>query len=113
MDDTHLQETAARLDARIDTLTADMKAGFAHAFEQTQGGFDAMRDFTIFLDERLRGEMNERFNRVERRLDGMDERSGRVERRLDAIDERFNHVERRFDGLDDRFDRLEKMIKER
>ena len=68
MDDTNLQETAARLDAKIDALSSEMKAEFQKAFDQTQGGFDASHDFAMFLDERLRKDISERFNQVERCL---------------------------------------------
>lgn len=55
----------------------DLKAGFAKAFEQTQGGFEDHRAFTEFVVERsakiLRTEMNRRF-------DGMEERFDRLEK---------------------------------
>jgi hypothetical protein len=118
MADLNLQETAARLDTKIGALAADMKTGFENAFEQTQGGFDAWRDFAMFLDERVRKDMSERFNHVERRLDKIDERFDRADKRFDdidlrfdAIDGRFNRMDQRFDGMEDRFDRLEQLIK--
>jgi hypothetical protein len=95
MDNTNLQETAARLDAKIDALAVAMKTGFANAFEQTQGGFDDFQAFAIFM----RTETAEQFKQVHHRFDG--------------LERRFDGLERRFDGLEGRFDRLEKLIKER
>ena len=102
MDDTNLQETAARLDAKIDALAADMKAGFANAFEQTQGGFDDFQAFAIFM----RTETAEQFKQVSEQFNQVGEQFKQVHRRFDGL-------ERRFDGMEDRFDRLEKLIKER
>lgn len=77
--------TLENLDAKIEALRSDMEAGFARAFEQTQGGFEEFGRFAMFLDERLRKEMKERFTRVDRRFDGMDERFDRLEKRFDDL----------------------------
>ena len=106
MDDTNLQETAARADttiaAKIDALSIEMKAGFERAFEQTQGGFDDFQAFAIFM----RTETGEQFKQV-------DEQFKQVGEQFKQVDEQFKHVHRRFDGMEDRFDRIEKLIKER
>lgn len=109
MDDTDLQETYGRLEAKIDALSVEMKAGFARAFEQTQGGFDDFRAFATFV----RTEAAERAKQLERRIDGTNERIDRHDQRFDAIDKRFDALDRRFDRTDQRFDRLEQLIKER
>lgn len=77
--DAKIDALGARLDTKIDALAEKTEAGFANAFEQTQGGFEEFGRFAMFLDERLRKEMNERFTRVDRRFDGMDERFDRLE----------------------------------
>lgn len=79
----HINETLTQLNAKVDSLSTrvathdDLKAGFARAFEQTQGGFDDHRAYTEFVVERsakiLRTEMGRRF-------DGMDDRFDRLEK---------------------------------
>lgn len=71
--DTKIDALGTRLDKKIDD-------GFTKAFQQTQGGFEEFGRFAVFLDERLRKEMNERFARVDRRFDGMGERFDRLEK---------------------------------
>ena len=78
-----------RLEGRIDRLALEMRAGFAKAFEQTQGGFDEHRKFTEFVVHRSATTLRMHMNR------------------------RFDEVDQRFDGLESRFDRLEGLIKER
>jgi chaperonin cofactor prefoldin len=130
MNDTELQATLEKLDSKIDALADDMRAGFdradkqlesrlAETFTQTQGGFDASHDFAMFLDERLRGDMNARFDEVDsklgtidRRFDAVDARFDRLETRFDGLETRFDGLETRFDRLEMRFDGLEKLIKE-
>ena len=76
MDDTNLQETTARLDAKIDALSSEMTTRFDRAFEQTQGGFDDFQAFAIFM----RTETTEQFKQVHRRFDGMEDRFDRIEK---------------------------------
>ena len=76
MDNTNLQETAARLDAKIDALSVEMKAQFQKGFDQTQGGFDDFQAFAIFM----RTETAEQFKQVHRRFDGMEDRFDRLEK---------------------------------
>jgi hypothetical protein len=65
-----------RLDKKIDALAEETKAGFAKAFEQTQGGFDAHRGFmelTVALHVgALRTDMNQRFDKVDARFDRLE-----------------------------------------
>jgi len=98
----HIEEALTQLNGKADGLSKqmvthqDLKAGFAKAFEQTQGGFHDQRAYTEFVVERstrmLREEMNARF---------------------DQVDARFSRIDRRFDGMEERFDRLERLIKVR
>ncbi len=85
----HIDETLAQLAAKVEGVSTelksfatldDLKAGFAKAFAQTQGGFEEFGRFAMFLDERLRREMSERFTHVDRRFDGMDEQFNRLEK---------------------------------
>ncbi len=82
--------TLENLDAKIDALGTRLDKtiddGFANAFEQTQGGFEEFGRFAMFLDERLRKEMSQRFNQVDRRFDGMEERFDRLEKRFDRLE---------------------------
>ncbi len=72
--DAKIDALGNRLDAKVDALAAETKAGFDKAFRQTQGGFDDFRTYAEFLDERVRKDMNEGFNRIERRFDRLEER---------------------------------------
>lgn len=72
--DAKIDALGHRLDAKVDALSADTKAGFAKTFEQTQGGFEDFRAYAEFLDERVRKDMSEGFNRIERRFDRLEER---------------------------------------
>ena len=113
MEDVNLQEATARLDGRIDTLANEMKAGFDRAFVQTQGGFDDFRRFVLFLDERVRKDMNQGFSRVERRFEAIETRLDRMDQRFDGMDDRFDRMDDRFDRMDQRFDEVVRLIKER
>lgn len=77
--DTSVDALGTRLDNKID-------GGFAKAFEQTQGGFEEYGRFATFLDVRLRKEMTQRFNQVDRRFDGMEGRFDRLEKRFDGLE---------------------------
>jgi len=94
----------ARLEGRIDRLALEMRAGFAKAFEQTQGGFDEHRKFTEFVVERSASTLRTFTEAVV-------ERSANT-LRMD-MNRRFDEVDKRFDKLESRFDRLEGLIKER
>lgn len=52
---------------------------------------------------------NQRFNRIERRLDAgfdrIDDRFTQMESRFNHIDDRFTHIDDRFTHIDDKFDR--------
>ncbi len=106
MEGVNLREATTRLDGRLDTLATEMKAGFDRAFVQTQGGFDDFRRFVLFLDERVRKDMNQGFGRVERRFEAIDAR-------FERQDERFVGIETRLDRIDQRFDEVVRLIKER
>jgi chromosome segregation ATPase len=43
--------------------------------------------------------VDQRFDRVEQRLDGHDQRFDRIDQRLDAHDQRFSSIDQRFDGV--------------
>ena len=58
------------------------------------------QELVQYLDGRFQT-LDERFDRIERRLDGHD-------RRFDLIDQRLTRVEQRFDSHDDRFDELKR-----
>ena len=53
------------------------------------------------MDQELVQYLDERFGRIEQRLDGHD-------RRFDSIDQRFDRVERRLDGHVQRFDEVKR-----
>jgi archaellum component FlaC len=53
---------------------------------------------------------DERFDRVDERFDRIDERFDRVDERFDRIDERFDRVDERFGRMDERFDRIDQRI---
>jgi chaperonin cofactor prefoldin len=82
-----IEELGTRLDGRIDALAVEVRTGF----EDTKLAFEDHRRYSEFLTERLRDDMNLRF---------------------DEVDRRFNQVDRRFDSMDERFDRLERLIRE-
>jgi DNA repair exonuclease SbcCD ATPase subunit len=57
------------------------------------------------MDQELVQYLDERFGRVEQRLDGHD-------RRFDSIDQRFEQIDRRFEGVDRRFNEVNERIEE-
>ena len=106
--------------SEIDTLRAEMKVEFQRVFVQTQGGFEESHRFSMFLDERLRKDMNHGFSRMERRFEAVDARFDQVDKRFEAIDARFDRVDQRFEAIearldrqDQRFDEIIRLIKER
>jgi len=117
MTETNDQSQAVPHDAqvgdRIEALRSEMKAGFERAFAQTQGGFDEFHRFAMFLDERVRRDMNHGFGRMERRFEAVDTRFDRQDLRFDAIDRRFLEVDQRFEGIESRLDEIIRLIKER
>jgi len=58
------------------------------------------QELVQYLDVRFQ-HLDERFGRIEQRLDGHD-------RRFDSIDQRFNRVEQRLDEHDQRFDEVKR-----
>ena len=58
----------------------------------------------------LKADLRDRFNGIDRRLDGIDQRFDGVDRRLDGIDQRFDGIDRRLDGIDQRFDGIDRRL---
>lgn len=58
----------------------------------------------------LKADLRDRFNGIDRRLDGIDQRFDGVDRRLDGIDRRFDGIDRRLDGIDQRFDGIDRRL---
>lgn len=50
-------------------------------------------------EKRLGGRMDERFARVDKRLDAMDRRFDAVDERLDSMDQRFNDIDEQLDEI--------------
>jgi chromosome segregation ATPase len=61
------------------------------------------------IDRHLEG-LDQHFERVDGRLDGIDQRLDKVDGRLDGIDQRLDKVDGRLDGLDRRMDGLDQRI---
>jgi phage shock protein A len=81
----------------------DLMAAILDLRDATASGFaqaDAKTD-------RLRDDMNRRFDRVDDRFDDVYARFDRVDERFDDVYARFDRVDERFDQMDVRFDRLE------
>lgn len=58
----------------------------------------------------LKADLRDRFNGIDRRLDGIDQRFDGVDRRLDGIDRRFDGIDGRLDGIDQRFDGIDRRL---
>lgn len=89
-------------------------------FDAIGGMFVEMREFvsTQIADvnsriDRLRAEMNGRFEAVDSRFDAIDRRFEAVDSRFDAVDRRFEAVDQRFDAIDARFDSMERRLERR
>ena len=73
--------------------------GFSkHGFNFLKYGFGK-----IDLDKSL----DDRFDRLEARLDSMDRRFDGIDARLDSMDRRFDGIDSRLDGMDARFATIE------
>ena len=57
--------------------------------------------------DKVEGEMNERFDKVDQRFDKVDQRFDKVDQRFDKVDQRLDKVDQRFDKVDQRFDKVE------
>ena len=60
---------------------------------------------TIDHFQKFEKRIDERFDKVDQRLDKVDERFDKVDARLDKMDKRF-------DGIDTRFDKVDKTLKD-
>jgi chromosome segregation ATPase len=67
--------------------------------EQVMKGQDQMTRFET--------NVNERFERLESRMDGLENRMDRLEDRMDGLENRMDRLENRMDGLENRMDKLE------
>ena len=56
--------------------------------------------------------MDERFDKVDERLDKMDERFDKIDERLDKMDERFDKIDERLDKMDERFDKIDERFEQ-
>src|SRR5262245_42568279 len=65
---------------------------------------DEFADYMQAFERRL----DERFVRVDRRLDGIDGRLDGMDQRFDAVDGRFDTMDRRFDAVDGRLDAMDR-----
>ena len=60
------------------------------------------------MDRELVQYLNERFGRIEQRLDGHDQRFEQIDRRFAGIDRRFEGIDRRFDEVNDRIEEVKR-----
>jgi hypothetical protein len=86
-----------------DYTSADLTAAILSLRDATASGF-AKADLKT---DRLRDDMNRRFDLVDDRFDRTDARLDRMDARFDRMDERFDHMDGRFDRLEGRVAALE------
>jgi archaellum component FlaC len=60
------------------------------------------------MDQELVQYLDERFGRIEQRLDGHDGRFESIDRRFEGIDRRFDEVDRRFDEVNERIEEVKR-----
>ena len=60
---------------------------------------------------KIYGEMQEGFQKVDKRLDSMDSRLDNVDSRLNNVDSRLDSVDSRLDSMDSRLNNVEKEIR--
>ena len=63
------------------------------------------------IEERL-DHHGQQFDRIEERLDNHDRRFDRIDGRLSSHDKQFQSIDQRFDSVDQRFDEMAVMIKQ-
>src|SRR5207244_4284852 len=80
-------------------LTEDAVRRLLKLRTQVEQGFDR-------VDKRLDG-MDRRFDGIDQRFDGMDRRFEGIDQRLDGMDQCFDGMDQRFDGIDQRFDGMD------
>ena len=59
------------------------------------------------VEQRLDGH-DQRFDRIEQRLDAHDQRFDRIDQRLDTHNQRFSSIDQRFSSIDQRFDEVKR-----
>jgi len=60
------------------------------------------------MDRELVQYLDERFGRIEQRLDGHDQRFEQIDRRFAGIDRRFEGIDRRFDEVNERIEEVKR-----
>jgi archaellum component FlaC len=60
------------------------------------------------MDQELVQYLDERFGRIEQRLDGHDGRFESIDRRFERIDRRFDEVDRRFNEVNERIEEVKR-----
>src|SRR5712692_2407956 len=68
------------------------------------------QELVQYLDGRFQT-LNERFDRIELRLDSHDQRFNRIDQRFDRIEQRLDAHDRRFDLLDQKIDEKVEEVK--
>lgn len=58
----------------------------------------------------MKGDMNRRFDEVDKKFADVDKKFTDVDRRFDEVDKKFTEIYRRFDEVDKRFDMNERRI---
>ena len=64
------------------------------------------------MDQELVQYLDERFGRIEQRLDGHDQRFDRIDQRLDAHDQRFDRIDQRLGTHDQHFSSIDQRFGE-
>ncbi len=70
----------------------------------------AVTDLATVISDIIAGlgsHMDERFNKVEARLDDHDRKFEQIDQRFEQIDQRFMQIDQRFDAVDKRFEQME------
>lgn len=68
-----------------------------------------LKQFMGQMDKRF-DQMDKRFEEMDKRFDEVDMRFEKIDKRFDGVDVRFETIDKRFDGVNARFDKVEKDI---
>ncbi|WP_155126414.1 hypothetical protein [[Actinomadura] parvosata] len=92
------QNINARIGREVDSLRAQMKAGFAAVDERFEK-----------IDLRFE-RVDERFQKIDLRFEQIDARFQKIDERFEQIDERLEQIDVRFEKMDERLENVEKRL---
>jgi len=68
------------------------------------------RNDLVTLEQKIKVEMNQRFNKVDDQFNKIDDQFNKVDNQFNKVDDRFSGIDKRLDSIEAKFEKLESSL---